>query len=70
MIELDLKNNVTAEYNDMILFDRNKKWMEHIPKLISEQASRIAVGAAHLPGQDGLINLLRLQGFTVEPVNH
>ena len=70
MIELDLKNNVTAEYNDMILFDRNKKWMEHIPKLISEKASLIAVGAAHLPGKDGLINLLRLQGFTVEPVNH
>lgn len=69
MIELDQKNNVTAEYNDMILFDRNKKWMEHIPKLISEQASLIAVGAAHLPGKDGLINLLRLQGFTVEPVN-
>lgn len=69
MIELDLKNNVTAEYNDMILFDRNKKWMEHIPKLILEKASIIAVGAAHLPGKDGLINLLRLQGFTVEPVN-
>lgn len=69
MIELDLKNNVTAEYNDMTLFDRNKKWMEHIPKLILEKASLIAVGAAHLPGKDGLINLLRLQGFTVEPVN-
>lgn len=69
MIELDLKNNVTAEYNDMILFDRNKKWMEHISKLILEKASLIAVGAAHLPGKDGLINLLRLQGFTVEPVN-
>ncbi|SKB41064.1 TraB/GumN family protein [Macellibacteroides fermentans] len=52
-----------------ILFGRSKKWMEHIPGIILEKPSFIAVGVAHLPGKDGLINLLRLQGFTVEPVN-
>ena len=28
----------------------------------------MAVGALHLPGKDGLVALLRDEGFTVEPV--
>lgn len=28
----------------------------------------IAVGAGHLPGEKGLISLLRQKGYTVEPV--
>jgi uncharacterized protein YbaP (TraB family) len=29
----------------------------------------MAVGALHLPGKDGVIELLRQQGFTVTAVN-
>jgi uncharacterized protein YbaP (TraB family) len=47
---------------------RNLKWMEHIPSLIKEKPSFIAVGARHLPGKYGLINLLRKEGYIVEPV--
>lgn len=65
----NLENNIPPELIDMIGIERNKKWMEHIPRLISDKPSLIAVGAAHLLGKDGLINLLKLQGFTVEPVN-
>lgn len=49
-----------------LIFERNFKWMEHIPSLIREQPSFIAVGVRHLPGENGLIDLLRKEGFTVE----
>lgn len=48
---------------------RNHKWMLHIPRLIKEKTSFIAVGVGHLPGEEGLISLLREKGYTVEPVN-
>lgn len=51
-----------------MLYDRNLKWMDHIPQLISEKPSFIAVGVRHLPGKDGLIDLLRRKGYTVESV--
>lgn len=51
-----------------LLFERNIKWMEHIPSLIREQPSFIAVGIRHLPGKNGLIDLLRKEGFTVKPL--
>lgn len=48
---------------------RNHKWMKYIPNLINKKASFIAVGVGHLPGEDGLINLLRKEGYKVDPVN-
>ncbi|MBN8578708.1 MAG: TraB/GumN family protein [Cytophagales bacterium] len=54
--------------SDALLKDRNTKWMEVLPKLMKKQSQFIAVGALHLPGPDGLIALLRKQGFTVTPV--
>ncbi|MBP9970851.1 MAG: TraB/GumN family protein, partial [Paludibacteraceae bacterium] len=35
---------------------------------IANKSTFIAVGALHLPGKDGLINLLREAGYTVEQV--
>ncbi|HML70186.1 MAG TPA: TraB/GumN family protein [Macellibacteroides fermentans] len=51
-----------------LVYDRNLKWMDHIPQLISEKPSFIAVGVRHLPCKDGLIDLLRRKGYTVESV--
>jgi len=30
----------------------------------------VAVGAAHLPGENGVIDLLRKQGYTLTPVKN
>jgi len=48
--------------------ERNSSWMEKIPELISNQPTMIAVGALHLCGKDGLINLLREKGYKLEVV--
>ncbi|MBD0376392.1 MAG: TraB/GumN family protein, partial [Flavisolibacter sp.] len=38
--------------------------------LMTGNALVIAVGAGHLPGEKGVINLLRKAGYKVEPVDN
>ncbi len=58
----------TQEEKDVLNKDRNMKWLEKLPAMMKEKSSFIAVGCLHLPGEDGLIEGLRSQGYTVEPV--
>lgn len=51
-----------------LLDDRNKKWMPSIMQAIQQQSSFFAIGAAHLAGRLGLINLLRKKGYTLTPL--
>jgi uncharacterized protein YbaP (TraB family) len=44
---------------------RNKHWMKTI-RYIKEERAVIAVGAAHLPGREGLLNLLKQRGYMLE----
>ena len=60
--------NKAPDLMQSISVDRNKKWMNHIPTYIANKSTFIAVGALHLPGKDGLINLLREAGYIVEQV--
>jgi hypothetical protein len=41
---------------------------ERIVPLINEQPIFIAIGCGHLPGNEGVIALLRHEGYEVEPV--
>jgi len=54
-------------YNILVI-NRNKRWGKQIPELIKDKSVFIAVGAGHLPGEKGIINILRQQGFSVNPV--
>jgi uncharacterized protein YbaP (TraB family) len=54
-------------YKAMVL-DRNTRMADRISKFIKDQATFIAIGALHLPGNKGVIELLRKKGFTVEAV--
>jgi hypothetical protein len=47
---------------------RNHRMLENILLQLKESQVFIAVGALHLPGQQGLIALLRQQGYTLEPL--
>ncbi|KAA3440510.1 TraB/GumN family protein [Rufibacter hautae] len=57
-----------AKSNDMLLDERNHKWMAPMVDMMQKSSSFVAVGAAHLAGEEGLIQLLRAQGYKVEPV--
>ena len=47
---------------------RNRLMAERLKSRLKTGAAFIAVGAAHLPGKTGLLNLLAQQGYTVERV--
>ena len=50
-----------------VIVDRNRRWLPRIEKMIElGESTLIAVGAAHLVGKDGVIELLRARGYTVE----
>lgn len=52
----------------VFLDNRNISWIPVIEKLIAEKSAFIAVGAAHLAGENGVINLLKKQGYTLKPI--
>mgnify|MGYP006157091017 CR=1 FL=1 len=55
-------------FEDVFLTNRNKAW---IPKIIEESKSKhifIGVGAAHLFDTNGVIQLLKNEGFSLTPV--
>jgi len=51
-----------------ILDNRNKKWIPEIEKMIRGNSVFFAVGAAHLWGDQGVISLLRKEGYSVIPI--
>jgi hypothetical protein len=53
---------------EKLLFSRNKKWVPILDKLVKENATFIAVGAAHLGGETGMINQLRKFGYQVKSI--
>jgi uncharacterized protein YbaP (TraB family) len=53
---------------ESLLYQRNERWIPSITQLISKEPAFIAVGAGHLWGERGVIDLLRKKGYTVEAV--
>ncbi|UOQ78587.1 TraB/GumN family protein [Hymenobacter sp. 5516J-16] len=55
-------------YAEMLLDNRNQRWLATIAQQAAGQPTFFAVGAAHLGGPKGLLALLRQQGYQVQPV--
>ena len=66
----DKDDSGMSGYMDLLLYDRNRKWARELKKLLPGRSLLVAVGAAHLPGKEGVIELLRKEGYTVEPVKN
>lgn len=69
LMEMFFKSSYSTAEKEALLDLRNKNWMKRLPGLFAEQSTFVAVGALHLPGENGLIELLRREGYTVEPLN-
>lgn len=50
---------------ETLIYRRNEKWAETLAPQIGGKALFIAVGAGHLPGERGLLELLRQRGLDV-----
>lgn len=53
---------------EAMLDNRNIDWSKKLPPIMKEAPTFVAVGAGHLPGEKGLLNLMKKQGYRVEPV--
>ena len=58
------------KYDDLLLNNRNKKWVTKLDTIMKNESVFVAVGAGHLVGKQGLISLLKKQGYTVEPLEN
>ncbi len=65
-------NETTSEEEesalDALLYARNRNWASKLQGIMPERACLVCVGAGHLPGEQGLLQLLRDAGYTVEPM--
>lgn len=61
-------NKITADYQNILLNDRNANWVPKIESLAKAKPTFFAVGAAHLGGPLGVLSLLKKKGYTIEPV--
>jgi uncharacterized protein len=81
MVELYRQQDVEALYRttrestfelqgqqEVLLDGRNRRWIPLMAKLMGQKPTFFAVGAAHLGGEQGVIALLRKQGYTVKAV--
>lgn len=53
---------------EALLDNRNIAWVGKIPAIMTQAPTLFVVGAGHLPGTNGVLNLLKKQGYTVEPM--
>ncbi len=51
-----------------MLVNRNKNWIPKLENWMKTKSLFIAVGAGHLAGEEGVINLLKKEGYFVEPI--
>ncbi|MFN2458357.1 MAG: TraB/GumN family protein [Chitinophagaceae bacterium] len=75
--ELDKLEEITnkdeeglASFTELLLYNRNRTWVKKLDEMFSKNSLLIAVGAGHLPGNQGVINLLRKAGYKVQPVEN
>lgn len=59
---------MNSEQEHHMLTVRNRNWVEIMPSMMKEESVLFAVGAGHLAGQDGVINLLKQKGYTVKTI--
>ncbi len=56
-------------YEDILLFTRNKNWIPIMSDKMKTASTFFAVGAGHLGGKDGVIDLLKKAGYKLTPVS-
>jgi len=58
----------SADIESRFLTKRNYKMADAISKFAGEHSLFAAIGAAHLPGKEGVISLLKKKGYSLRPV--
>lgn len=70
MQEMTAEEEGMSDFLELLLYNRNANWVNKMPAIMKDAPALFAVGAGHLGGEKGVINLLRKAGFTVTPITH
>lgn len=66
MFVIDMKAEAPELY-DALLVQRNLNWLPLIDQMLTDEDTEfVLVGAAHLVGEDGLLNLLSARGYQIK----
>lgn len=68
LLQIMQKDEAMIALKKEFLDDRNRKMAESIDSFMRDNSVLVAVGAGHLAGEDGLINLLKQKGYFAKPV--
>jgi uncharacterized protein len=63
------RDQIDAEFaamEEVLMSARNRAWIPVLTDAAAEGPVFAAFGALHLAGQDGVLNLLQREGFTLE----
>ena len=60
--------DASPEEEAELIYNRNADWLTKMPAIMAKKPTLFAVGAAHLPGEKGVLHLLRQAGYQVEGV--
>lgn len=63
-----LGEHMEDEEEQVLVKDRNERWVPLFGEMAEDSRLFVAVGAGHLPGEGGLVNLLREAGYKVTAV--
>jgi hypothetical protein len=67
--EMIVSNDEFKDISNTLIDERNKNWVIKLKPILQKGAAFIGVGAGHLSGEMGLIQLLRKEGYTVSPIS-
>ena len=56
------------EFNELLLLARNRSWIAPMSDQMQKESTFFAVGAGHLGGPEGVVALLKAQGYTLTPI--
>jgi uncharacterized protein len=66
---LDESGASASPFEEMLLTNRNQNWIPIMSDMMKQKSCFFAVGAAHLGGPQGVVELLRKQGYTLRPLH-
>lgn len=60
--------NGIGKYEELLLVNRNRNWIPVMKSMMVEQPTFFAVGAGHLGGSRGVVQLLIQEGYHLKPI--
>lgn len=57
------------EFADLFLYNRNRAWVPKLSEEMKDKSCFVAVGAGHLFGENGLIDLFEKKGYTLTAIS-